>query len=270
LSLKDIVEKFALSSIVTVVSLLMELEGTLRFARRNRKDETPIDNEDLKAFITQLDGALMVCKSANLECLEIIKEAAGRFKKPNVTLGVMEIKHVQAGINRELEKWQFVPIRPDLVPFFEKDDLFGWEVFDKFEDARRDIKEAGNCIAVGLPTSAVFHLMRVAEYGLRKIARSLRVTLTHRGKNQPIEFADWDKIITGCNNQIAKARSLASGAKRQAKLELFSDAAQHCLFMKDIWRNSASHTRSPYNQPEAVSAFDRVRVFMVFLATKIL
>ena len=265
-------EKFALSSIVTVVSLLMELEGTLRFARRNRKDDKPIESEDLKGFINQLDGALMVCKSANLDCLEIIKEASSRFKKPNVTLGVMEseIKHVHAGINRELAKWQFVPIQPDMVRFFNQDTLFGWEVFDKFENARGDIREAGNCIAVGLPTSAVFHLMRVAEYGLRKIAGSLRVTLTHRGKNQPVEFADWDKIITGCNNQIAKARLLASGAKRQAKLELFSDGAQHCLFMKDIWRNSTSHTRSPYSQSEAVSAFDRVRDFMVFLATKML
>ena len=55
---------------------------------------------------------------------------------------------------------------------------------------------------------------------------------------------------------------MPKGPKRQEKLELLSDAADHCVFMKDIWRNSVSHTRNPYKKSEAIAALDRVRDFM--------
>jgi hypothetical protein len=46
----------------------------------------------------------------------------------------------------------------------------------------------------------------------------------------------------------------------------YSDAADHCEFMKDIWRNNVSHTRKAYSDPEAVAVLQRVREFMEFLA----
>jgi hypothetical protein len=36
--------------------------------------------------------------------------------------------------------------------------------------------------------------------------------------------------------------------------------------MKDIWRNSVSHTRKAYIRDEALAAFNRVGDFMKFLA----
>lgn len=36
--------------------------------------------------------------------------------------------------------------------------------------------------------------------------------------------------------------------------------------MKDIWRNTVSHTRKAYNQPEALAVMERVKDFMRFLA----
>jgi hypothetical protein len=95
---------------------------------------------------------------------------------------------------------------------------------------------------------------------------------TQKGKIEPLEFAAWDKIITACTNQIyqiSKARAMDIGPKRQAKLELFSDASQHCLFMKDIWRNNISHARRPYIEPEALTVLSRVRDFAVLVATRI-
>lgn len=37
--------------------------------------------------------------------------------------------------------------------------------------------------------------------------------------------------------------------------------------MKDIWRNSAAHTRKPYKASEALGVYERVRDFMHFLAS---
>ena len=181
-----------------------------------------------------------------------------------------EIRHVKTAFMNDAMKRKFiaVPSKPyDYSDYVEKDDLFGSEVATAFPDTKPDVRDSGNCLAVGLYTASVFHLMRSAEHCLRFLAKRLKVTLTHRGSNHPIEYADWDKIITGCKNEITNARGLSHGAKRQAKLELYSDAADHCLFMKDIWRNNISHTRKPYIESEAMSVFERVRDFARFCAT---
>jgi hypothetical protein len=91
----------------------------------------------------------------------------------------------------------------------------------------------------------------------------------HSGKGYPIELADWDAIIREIKIKIDKVRPMARGQKRKAKIEFYSDAGDHCLFMKDIFRNNVSHTRKPYTQSETLAAFDRVRDFMKFLAVTI-
>jgi hypothetical protein len=153
-------------------------------------------------------------------------------------------------------KLAFIPAPYDI--YFEQDRLFGNEVYDTFDEARQDLKDAGNCLAASLPTASVFHLMRVAEHGLRKLARKLGVKLTHTGKPMPIEFGDWNKVITAIKNKIT-----------QAKLELYSNAADHCEYMKDIWRNNTAHTRKPYSGPEAEGVLGRVRDFMQFLGKQV-
>ena len=171
-------------------------------------------------------------------------------------------------LQTEMRKQKFIRVEERLCSFADQEKLFGDAVFDRFKHARPDIREAGNCIAVGLPTAAVFHLMRVAEYGLRSLARRLKVTLTtHHGQNHPVDYADWEKVIVGIKNTLTAARGLAPGPRRQAKLERYSDAADHCTFMKDIWRNNISHARKPYKDSEAISVLERVRDFMQFLTT---
>lgn len=108
--------------------------------------------------------------------------------------------------------------------------------------------------------------MRVAEFGLRRIALKLQVKLKDKGQYHPIEYGTWDKVITACKNKITKIRQNPIGPKRQETLEFYSDAGDHCLFMKDVWRNNVSHTRKPYNQPEALAVLERVKDFMKFLA----
>ena len=167
----------------------------------------------------------------------------------------------------ELSSQKFAFIPPPNDKYFGKEKLFGEEVHNVFPDARDDIRDAGDCLAASLPTASVFHLMRAAEHGLRALARKLRVTLTHKGKQCPIEFGDWDTVITAIKNKIIAARKLPAGLKKQANLGAYSNAADHCEYMKDIWRNNASHTRKPYKDAEAVNALERVRDFMQFLGS---
>lgn len=50
---------------------------------------------------------------------------------------------------------------------------FGDKVFDAFEKARYDAEEAALCIVAGAFTAAVFHIMRVAEIGVRTLGKEL-------------------------------------------------------------------------------------------------
>jgi len=142
-------------------------------------------------------------------------------------------------------------------------------VYEKFEAARLDVKASGNCLSGELFTAAVFHLMRVAEHGLRGLSRKVNVRLTHKGKTLPVEFAEWDGVITAIKNKIEASRKLPRGPRRQARLEFYSDAADHCLFMKEIWRNNISHARKPYIEAEALAVFNRVKDFMLFLGREL-
>jgi hypothetical protein len=176
------------------------------------------------------------------------------------------LKVLRELMQSEMRKHLFFCIDEKMAAYYQQERLFGDRVYVAFESARTDISDAGTCRACGNYTASVFHLMRAAEYGLRTLAKRLRVKLTDKGKRQPIESATWDKVITQAKNRIADARNLSAGPKRQSKLELWSDAADHCLFMKDIWRNNVSHTRKPYKSSEAKAALERVQEFMTFLA----
>ena len=157
---------------------------------------------------------------------------------------------LHADIQSALAKRIFLWISDDRLEFLDNFTFMGEEVPVAFPEAKLDIREAGNCLASECTTAAVFHLMRVSEYGLRMLARRLKAKITHKGKTHPIEFADWEKVITEIKTKIAHSRTLSPGPKKQAKLELYSDAADHSVFMKDIWRNNISHARRPYNRNE--------------------
>jgi hypothetical protein len=160
---------------------------------------------------------------------------------------------INGEIQRELGKHRFAYLGVGVDEYFENDHLFGSEVFEKFKSARQDIKDAGNCFATGLYTASVFHLMRVAEHGLRVIARRLKVQITDKKKRIPLSYGDWTKVIEAIRNKITESRSLV-GAQKQTRLDFYSDLAGKCEYLRDIYRNNVSHTRKHYNQGGALDA----------------
>ena len=177
-----------------------------------------------------------------------------------------ELQSIKMEVILALSKRKFAYIPPPNAPYFEQEKLFGEDVYSKFEKARLDIKDVGNCFAAGLPTACVFHLMRVAEFGLRSIASKVGISLKDKGKLQPVEFATWDKVIQGINAKIATARTLAHGTQKSKKLQFYSDAAEQCMYIRDLWRNEVSHARKRYNESEALGVMGRIRDFMQLLA----
>jgi hypothetical protein len=265
--------------------LLAALQFLTRWERISRERiEQGNGDEDLSdAFLKQLlNGFLTDCASL---CREIeLQESVERLGGPLVTqlyaYGTAnwralegEFRVLRELMESELRKRRFAFVPAKKAEELENvldgnDQVQSWEsIWIKIPATKDDIQEAVYCYALERNTACVFHSMRVAEHCLRVIARTLHVRLTQRrGATHPIEYAEWDKIINGCKARIDKIRTMPHGPKRQARLERYSDAADHCLFMKDIWRNSVSHTRKPYIESEALAVLNRVREFARFAA----
>ena len=269
-TLLDIMEKYGIGFLSRALCILSGVVEGLK-AKRLRDGDCEIPDSLKKTLFHDLGEMYKDPATTRLTLIDfhsIIQQASDKISVDHTTLGMAqsEMQHVIDRIHQELDRWAFVPVPPGRCDYFEQIALFGDEVYARFAEAENDIRNAGSCYAVGLPTAGVFHAMRAAEHGLRYLARKLRVKLIHSGRSQKVEYADWDKVITGIRNKIDDARKLPKGPRRQAKIEHHSDAADHCLFMKDIWRNGVSHTRKPYSDTEALAAIERVRDFMKFLA----
>jgi hypothetical protein len=169
-------------------------------------------------------------------------------------------------IVQECGKRRFLRVEPSLFEYVDNDALFGPAVHAKFAKARDDRREAGNCLAADCNTAAVFHLMRASEHALRTVARALRVKLTHKGTAHPWSLQTGPRSLPGIKSEVAKAHSLSPGPRRDRRLNFYSNVADKCEYMRDIWRNAVSHTRRSYNAAEALAVKLRVEAFMMKVA----
>ena len=176
-----------------------------------------------------------------------------------------KLRFILDAINATISSRKFFVLSEDEAVFHGNSKLFGDSFPEKYSiHALREALCAGGCYAASQYTACVFHCMRVAEYGLRKLAanRTLRIKLTKKGHPCPIEYATWQDVITAIQNKIKKIRQRPIGVKREAELQFLSSAADHCDYMKEIWRNEMAHTRRWYKKEEALSVINRVKEFV--------
>jgi hypothetical protein len=269
----DIVKVFDAFDVAGLLTRLEASNSTYLFLKSEGHGGRELRESQVSEHVKLFDEIIKTCEGNEFKgCFDRAQEAKLRleFGSMDVSTLVAQLEHVRFALLLDLRNRRFLRVERERFQYVDHPELFGPVVKKVFPLGADDIRDAGNCMAAECSTAAVFHLMRVAEHGLRKLAQRVRVKLTHSGKAHPIEFADWDKVITGIKNEIAKARGLFPGPKRQEKLEAYSDAADHCLYMKEIWRNNVSHTRKPYSDTEAMGVLERVRDFMQFLAVKLL
>jgi len=129
-----------------------------------------------------------------------------------------------------------------------------------FPSARAEIMDAVDCYGLDKCTASVFHLMRVAEYGLRALARERRVRLP---KGKPLEWGTWQDLIKGVKAEAETiGKTKKAGARKDAALDFYNGAVAHFDGFKDQFRNVVMHVRKRYDSREADQALHQVRVFM--------
>ena len=134
-----------------------------------------------------------------------------------------------------------------------------WDpVWKSFPDAQSDIESALTCYCIEENTACVFHLMRVLETGLAKMATEVGRTFEHQ---------QWHNIIEEIESAIeAERKKPGNPPDKRERLKFLSEAAKEFFYFKDGWRNYVSHKRVPYDEHQALSAIEHVRSFMTVLA----
>jgi hypothetical protein len=148
------------------------------------------------------------------------------------------------------------------------DKAFGEAVTDNLSDASLEIKEAGNCLAVGLHTAAVFHLMRASECGLRVLAEQLQAW----AEAWPIEYAQWQAVIDALEKKLRpkaeEAGRMTRGAGKDKAQALYHGLLDDVKYLK-VDRNKVMHSRCSFSPSEASSITGRVRNFMLRVAEQV-
>lgn len=167
-------------------------------------------------------------------------------------------------LQNELAERKLVLIPPDSVKYLEAEKLVGLVVFLAFDQIHNEIADAGNCLAVGLWTASVYHLMRVAEIGLRKLAKQLRIKL-----RCAIEFATWGEAIGAIDRKLDALRNKPRTKAREAELQHYSALLLDIKAFQYLWRNPGAHAGDRYNEKQAESAFEHVCSFMQKVAERV-
>jgi hypothetical protein len=173
--------------------------------------------------------------------------------------------------SNELKERKFAYIPASKAKFFEQDCLFGVSVASSLgEDAAKELKDAGNCLAADLNTSAVFHLMRVAELGLRALAREFGL---HKIGEKELEYVTLEKLIEKIDSAIhvklEKMQQTTASKNKDADLSFYRGLLRDAEFFKDETRNPLSHVRKSYNEAGALNVYSHVEEFMQRLVTKL-
>lgn len=140
----------------------------------------------------------------------------------------------------------------------------GWEqVARSFRSASPDIIEAGKCLGLGRYTAAVFHVMRVAEVGLRALGASLNIASL-----EPKANPTWDRILKKCDTELRKDRK-DRNPEWLAKEEFFASATANLHAVKNAWRNPTLHVEKHYDEEDARAIYSAVRTFMRHLSLQL-
>lgn len=170
-------------------------------------------------------------------------------------------------IDKAVMQRKFVLVLQKRAEYAGSDKPFGDDVHQAFPQAQYDIRQAAECFSVGANTATIFHLMRVAEHGLRALAYDRRIKVP----KGPIDLATWEDIIKQLEKAELAIQNYPKTHAREAQYEFYHGAMMQLRSFKNVWRNRYSHTRGHFNEEdeshEAEKAIRQVPSFMQILAS---
>jgi len=110
-------------------------------------------------------------------------------------------------------------------------------------------------------------MMRVAEYGLRLVAKERKLKLP---KDKPIDAAQWQELTSRLKTVVEKVGNWPARKKeRAAALAFYTAVHAETVFFKDNYRNIVSHSLTMFGEQEADSVIRRVKEFMTVVSSRL-
>jgi hypothetical protein len=139
-------------------------------------------------------------------------------------------------------------------------------IIDAFPSSEREIEPGIDCFARGDFSGCVFHMVRIAELGLRTIAGERGVASV--GKNKPLEWGMWGDVFQAIDKQLEEIRNKPAGPRKEAADMFYRGALSDLRFLQ-TYRDPTMHFREEYGKGEAYDATYRVKALMKTLAFKL-
>lgn len=218
----------------SITKSIPAIEESLKSARRTLEDL------DLTLSVLQLDRTRALLQRRGLKASELRESFID----------------LNSRLQDELELRCFLVLSPSKARYFDPElPLWGEGFRSNFPSASRDMEEAARCFALGLNTATAFHAMRIAEVGIRALARCLGIADPVRGADR-----NWAVALRKVKEEIDRrwpaAQRLAGDGHKFEALYASLDA------MKNPWRNATMHVEAIYSEDDARAIFDAVGAFM--------
>lgn len=193
-----------------------------------------------------------------------------------MTLGELQVclRELRHEIEREAEEEVFINIPQSKLARVRESSPQWTPILSVFTNTFEDVQDSQDCFAVGKDTAAVFHLMRVAEWGLRALCihfglRRIKSKIKATGKVEltPIEYAVWELLLGQLHAKVrTRILKLKRGSTKQKAQELYYPLLEDVQAFKEAWRNHVMHSRKSYTPEDVLAIASHVRRFMGTLA----
>ena len=119
------------------------------------------------------------------------------------------MKQAVSRIEDDLKHVNFYLVPLSKFEYFDQP-YFGEKVEARFKDAVDDMREAGNCFALGRWAGVVHHCMAIVHTGMVALGKDLRCSLDEY-------LHDWNGMLTELDKAIGiKREAVLGGSKRKA------------------------------------------------------
>ena len=224
-----------------------------------------------------LDTLIKECQRLSLVCTLGHLQAMGRELKGGASLGPLRdrmghhFETVYSTLKIEIDSVKIKAIPKEKNRFCDPQWLLDTPIYDKFPDSVDEFQRGGRCYAFGENTACVFHLMRVTDFFLRKVAESLGAEYDARnwhGIGSKIEERmrekyqnktdDWKTKEPFYAEILTDISAIGRGHRNPAlhELEKKYDAGE-ALYMLTVIEGFARHVSSKIKAPQKERSHDQ-------------
>ena len=280
-SLWDIMIIFQAHELVGALRGVFHWIGLTDFMRSQGRGAEPFNEESRRlmlADVAKLQGvSLQAGLGSAAQTLGVILHRIGDDYNKHCEAAYLagELVNAYDAVLEAVLRHRFLRVRLARHVCVDNPHLLGAATLKAFPSAKDDIVEAGNCLAADCNTAAVFHLMRVVEWGLRAFAvhlgvKQLKKSRAKKRATVPVAYSEWEKILDELQDRVdLRIAGMRRGTRKQADQEFFYPILQDIRGIRDAWRNHVMHTRRVYEPRDADAIFSHVHRLMTTLASRI-